>query len=220
MTPQFRRLSAGLSAGLPAIIPSHCRRSLRRNCRAIAGKLPGNCPAVSGQRAGQYPDSFCRRADGQLSASPPHWPVNVPAHSHLMPGTDPNLLRQAAAEFQPRRQPRFQNLLSCQEVILELRAKGASCEAIAELLTRYGVKTSRTMVNEFIWSLGQPKGSGRRKPRFNPITPTATPPPTQPPTASVRLAPSIPAPVESAPVKTRGPHIAKVELLKPGEHYD
>jgi hypothetical protein len=30
----------------------------------------------------------------------------------------------------------------------------------------------------------------------------------------------VPVPNESAPVKIRGPHIAKVELLPPGEQYD
>jgi hypothetical protein len=56
-----------------------------------------------------------------------------------MPGSDANLIREAAAQFQPRRRPRFQNLQPCRDVIVELREKGASCEAIAELLTRYGV---------------------------------------------------------------------------------
>jgi len=30
----------------------------------------------------------------------------------------------------------------------------------------------------------------------------------------------MPIPSESVPVKSRGPHIAKIELLKPGENYD
>ena len=202
------------------MIPPRNRRKCRRNCREIAGKLPGKCPAVSGHRADQCPGSFRRRTGGQPPASPWHWPGNCPEYSQLMPGPDPHLLRQAAAEFQPRRQPRFQNLLPCREVILELRGKGASCEAIAELLTRYGVKTSRTMVNEFVRSSGQPKSGGRRKPRLNRAISVAQQPPAQPPVVPIRAAPSISAPVESAPVKTRGPHIAKVELLKPGEHYD
>jgi hypothetical protein len=130
-----------------------------------------------------------------------------------MPGADPNPIRQAVAEFQPHRRPRFQNLLAWQDVIIELREKGASCEAIAELLTRHGVKTSRTMVNEFVRKLFQPKGSRRRKPRLQPVTPSAAPPPVQPFAASVRRPES--SPPDGASSKSRGPRIAKIELLKP-----
>ena len=124
-------------------------------------------------------------------------------------------MREAAAQFQPRRRPRFQNLQPCRDVIVELREKGASCESIAELLTRYGVKTSRTMVNEFVHLLCQPKGGRRRKLLLNADTPAAAPRPT-----ASKIMPATPEPVASAPAKTRGPHIAKVELLKPGEQYD
>ena len=136
-----------------------------------------------------------------------------------MPGSEANLIRQAAAQFQPRRRPRFQNLQPCRDVIVELREKGASCEAIAELLTRYGVKTSRTMVNEFVHLLCQPKGGRRRKLLLSTNPPAAGPPVTLPP-ASNKTLPAAPEPIATAPVKTRGPHIAKVELLKPGEQYD
>jgi hypothetical protein len=209
-----------MAAGLPAIMPPCIRRNFRRNCREIAGKLPGKCPAVSGHRAGQSPGSFRHGTGGQPPASPPQLPGNCSEHFRLMAGLDPNLLRQAAAEFQPRRQPRFQNLQPCREVILELRGKSASCEAIAELLTKYGVKTSRTMVTEFVRSIGQAKGGGRRKPRLNRLTPPVANPMAQPLVDPVRTVPSISAPAESAPLKTRGPHIAKVELLKPGEQYE
>jgi hypothetical protein len=137
-----------------------------------------------------------------------------------MPGSDPNLIREAAAQFEPRRRPRFQNLQPCRDVIVELREKGASCQAIAELLTRYGVKTSRTMVNEFVHTLSQPKGGHRRKSLLNPAIPAAAPLPITLPTASNKTLPAAPEPITTAPVKTRGPHIAKVELLKPGEQYD
>ncbi|MGD0349119.1 MAG: hypothetical protein ABSB84_02225 [Verrucomicrobiota bacterium] len=135
-----------------------------------------------------------------------------------MPGTDPNPIRQAVAQFQPRRRPRFQNLLPWQDVVVELRGKGASCEAIAELLTRHGVKTSRTMVNEFVWTLYQPNGNRRSKPRLKPATASAVPPSTQP-LATLTPHPE-PLRVQNPPVKSRGPHIAKIELVKPGENYD
>jgi hypothetical protein len=137
-----------------------------------------------------------------------------------MPGADANLIREAAAQFQPRRRPRFQNLQPCRDVIVELREKGASCEAIAELLTRYGVKTSRTMVNEFVHIMCQPKEGRRRKSLLKTATPVAAPPPATLPAATSKTMPAVIEPISSAPVKTRGPHIAKVELLKPGEHYD
>jgi hypothetical protein len=139
-----------------------------------------------------------------------------------MPGADANLIREAAAQFQPRRRPRFQNLQPCRDVIVELREKGASCEAIAELLTRYGVKTSRTMVNEFVHILCQPKGGIRRKSLLKRGTPVVMPPPSSAalPSAVIKSTPATPEPIASAPIKTRGPHIAKVELLKPGEQYD
>lgn len=127
-----------------------------------------------------------------------------------MPSADPNLIRQAVAQFQPRRRPRFQNLEPCREVIVELREKGASCEAIAELLTRYGVKTSRTMVNEFVRTLRGRKGSPRQVPRVNSAVASTAP----------TLQPVSPIAAEGMQAKTRGPHIAKVELLKPGEQYD
>jgi len=138
-----------------------------------------------------------------------------------MPGSDANLIREAAAQFQPRRRPRFQNLQPCRDVIVELREKGASCEAIAELLTRYGVKTSRTMVNEFVQLLCQPKGSRRRKLLLKAKTPVVTPSSSAAlPATVIKTMPAAPEPIPSAPIKTRGPHIAKVELLKPGEQYD
>jgi hypothetical protein len=135
-----------------------------------------------------------------------------------MPATDPQKIRQAVAEFQPHQRPRFQNLSGWKDVILELRRKGASCQSIAELLTRHGVKTSRTMVNEFLSTLSDPKLSRRRRPRLRSVMATTMSAPVQPPVTPVRRQES--SPVESVPIKSRGPHIAKVELLPPGEQYD
>jgi len=128
-----------------------------------------------------------------------------------MTATDPNSIRQAAAEFQPSRRPRFQNLQPWREVIIELRGKGASCEAIAGLLTRHGVKTSRTMVNEFVWTLPQPRANRRRKPQLKPVTAPAVSSSIQPPVAPVPSA----EPPPTVPVKSHGPRIAQVRMLKP-----
>ena len=127
-----------------------------------------------------------------------------------MPGNDPSLMRQAVAQFQPRRRPRFGNLDPCREVINELREKGASCEAIAELLTRYGVKTSRTMVNEFVRAQRGRKGKPRQVAGANSANASKAP----------TLPPQSPVATEGTQAKIRGPHIAKVELLKPGEPHD
>ena len=182
--------------------------------------MPGNCRTVSGHSPGRWSGSCRRNADGHPAVTPAQLPGNLSSPFRRMPGADANLIREAAAQFQPRRRPRFQNLRPCRDVIVELREKGASCEAIAELLTRYGVKTSRTMVNEFVHILCQPKGGRRRKSLLNPVTSAATPPPITLPIVANKTLPAAPEPIASAPAKTRGPHIAKVELLKPGEQYD
>lgn len=137
-----------------------------------------------------------------------------------MPAVDPHLIRQAAAQFEPCRRPRYGNLQPCREVIIELREKGASCEAIAELLNRYGVKTSRTMVNEFVRILKQAKSPRRKKAHL----PSAalSPAPVLHSSATVLL-PIAPAKIETnanGVAKPRGPHIARVELMKQGEQHD
>ena len=182
--------------------------------------MPGKCRTVSGHSPGRWSGSCRRNAGGRPATIPAQLPGNLPPPFRRMPGADANLIREAAAQFQPRRRPRFQNLQPCRDVIVELREKGASCEAIAELLTRYGVKTSRTMVNEFVHILFQPKAGRRSKSLLKPGTPVTAPPPAILPAAPIKTMPATPEPIPSAPVKTRGPHIAKVELLKPGEQYD
>ncbi len=220
LSPDCQRPAAVMPAGLPALFPPRICRGVRRNCRVISGQLPGDCSIVAGHSSGKRPGSFRRIVTGHPLVSPAQLPVSLPSHSRLMLVTDPNLIRQAAAQFQPRRRPRFQNLQACQDVIIELREKGASCEAIAELLTRYGVKTSRTMVNEFVRTLCQSKGGRRRKLQLNPVTPLVAPQPRAPSAVCRQAGTVFPEPSGSAPMKTRGPHIAKVELLKPGEQYD
>ena len=137
-----------------------------------------------------------------------------------MPVTDSNLIRQAAAQFQPRRRPRFENLRPCQDVILELREKGASCEAIAELLNRYGVKTSRTMVNEFVLTFEPGKSTRRKKARLPSTARSTAPLPHPPPAIPIPVASASPESNANGVAKSRGPHIAKVELLKPEEQHD
>lgn len=137
-----------------------------------------------------------------------------------MPAVDPHLIRQAAAQFEPRRRPRYGNLQACREVIIELREKGASCEAIAELLNRYGVKTSRTMVNEFVRMLKQTKNTRRKKAHLSSIAQSAVPVTHPPETVSTPIVSTKTDATINGAAKPRGPHIARVELMKQGEQHD
>ncbi len=166
----------------------------------MPGIRPPNIPDISAA----LPTAIRRHQRRSLRAFARLIPV-------FMTVTDPNSIRQAAAEFQPCRRPRFQNLQPWREVIIELRDKGASCGAIAGLLTRHGVKTSRTMVNEFVWTLPQPKMNRRRKPQLKPITAPASSSPVQPPVVPMPSPESPP----TVPEKSRGPRIAQVRMLKP-----
>ena len=138
-----------------------------------------------------------------------------------MSDPDGKSIREAVEQFQPRRRPRYQNLVPWRDEILALRAKGASCEAVAELLTQHGVQTSRTMVSEYLAAMPEAKSGRRRKTRLS-LEPSPTPPQAQPVQPS---APSSISPVrrleaatpENGLPKSRGPHIAQVELLNPNE---
>lgn len=220
MLPNCRRQSAVAEFGRTAGFPPGIRRNIRRNSRTRFEHLPANCREVSPRSVSECPRSRSSNGGGHPAALSAQLPGRFPSPSRRMPVTDPNLIRQAAAQFQPRRRPRFGNLQPCREVIIELREKGASCEAIAELLNRYGVKTSRTMVNEFVRTLGRLKNGRRRKPYPNSTPPPTTPPPRLPSSISAVTAPTGPEPNANGATRPRGPHIAKVELLKPDEQHD
>jgi hypothetical protein len=120
-------------------------------------------------------------------------------------------------------------LLALKEDIAALRKRGVSYRAISELLTQCGITASDTCVINFCHRIlkerrRQPSAARRAKPdaNFNPTRKTA---PNVTAKASLPATPAtivgaLPVPSESAPVKIRGPHIAKVELLPPGEQYD
>src|SRR2546425_522747 len=97
-----------------------------------------------------------------------------------MPAPDPNSIRRAVEQFQQCRRARFQNLIPWRDDILALRDKGASGEAIADLLTQHGVRTSRTMVNEFLRSLSEAKSQRRRR-HLQPVAQAVTTAPARPP---------------------------------------
>jgi hypothetical protein len=147
--------------------------------------------------------------------------------------TTPNLelLRQAVQEFQPnpRRVP-FNNLKPLHDYIVELRGKKASYFIIAELLQKNGVNTSRARVAEYGRVVLE--GGKRRKRRKRAKTALGVNVPVAPQSAPAVAAKTVPTaappvtsnfpppPSEYSPYKSRGPHIAKVELLDPNEVED
>jgi hypothetical protein len=137
-----------------------------------------------------------------------------------MASFDPATVRQAVAEFTPRRPEKFQDLIPAKEVIAELRQKRASYRAIAELLTQHCLPTSKTAVAVFCHDvLGEIVRPRRRPGRKRPAVPAVS-------TAETTLqqpadVPSSAEPTangsgdDAQPTRSRGPRIAQVRMLKP-----
>jgi len=137
-----------------------------------------------------------------------------------MASFDPATVRQAVAEFTPRRPEKFQDLIPAKEVIAELRQKRASYRAIAELLTQHCLPTSKTAVAVFCHEvLGEIVRPRRRPGRRRTVVPSVASPASasEPPTDT--LPPSGPTSGGSSddtqPPRSRGPRIAQVRMLKP-----
>jgi hypothetical protein len=140
-----------------------------------------------------------------------------------MSSFDAAAVRKAVAEFTPSRPQKFQDLLPAKDVIAELRQKRASYRAIAELLTKHCLPTSKTAIAVFCHEmLGEIVRPRRRPGRKRAIASTplngeevsnATPEP-----ADVRSpdeAPPKTSDSETPTTRTRGPRIAQVRLLTP-----
>jgi hypothetical protein len=140
-------------------------------------------------------------------------------HYPRMSAFDPNDVRKAVAEFTPRHQQKFENLLPAREVIVELRQRRASFRAIAELLTQHCMPTGKTAIADFCHEvLGETIRSHRRAPRKR--LPAVKP---EGETKLVPLAPTTAAPVEppnpeAAADRPRGPRIAQIRKLTPQNH--
>ena len=137
----------------------------------------------------------------------------------LMASFDPATVRQAVAEFTPRRPEKFQDLLPAKEVIAELRQKRASYRAIAELLTQHCLPISKTAVAVFCHEvLGEIVRPRRRPGRRRPSVPSVASP-----ASASELATDTPPPAEPTSggngeetlTRSRGPRIAQVRMLKP-----
>ena len=91
-----------------------------------------------------------------------------------MTSFDPASVRQAVAEFTPRRPEKFEDLMPARDVIAELRQKRASYRAIAELLTQHCLPTSKTAIAVFCHEvLGEIVRPRRRPGRKRPVVPTS-----------------------------------------------
>jgi hypothetical protein len=137
--------------------------------------------------------------------------------------------RHAASQYARTTKCHASGLLALKEDIAALRKRSVSYRAISELLTQCEIKASDTCVINFCHSTlkerrRKPSAARRAMPdaNFNPTrktAPNATAKAPLPATPVVTGG-ALPVPNESAPVKIRGPHIAKVELLPPKEQYD
>ena len=137
--------------------------------------------------------------------------------------------RHAASQYARTQKSRASGLLALKEDIAALRKRGVSYHAISELLTQCGIKVSATCVINFCHRTlkerrRKPAAARRATPDAN-LNPTRKTAPNATAKAALPATPAatggaLPVPNESAPVKIRGPHIAKVELLPPGEQYD
>lgn len=135
-----------------------------------------------------------------------------------------NRFRHAASLLTQDANSRASRLLILKEEIANLRNHGVSYRSISELLTQNGIPTSNVSVmkfcHRFLNEKRPRKSSANRRPvnRANraksskaaSVAPAKiTPPAITPKPASV--------PAEISPFTTRGPRIAKVEQLPPGE---
>lgn len=136
-----------------------------------------------------------------------------------MTSFDPASVRQAVAEFTPRRPEKFQDLIPAKEVIAELRQKRASYRAIAELLTQHCLPTSKTAVAVFCHEvLGEIVRPRRRPGRKRAVVPAVSSPDAvqqQPPDTLPAADPAANGSSEdSQQPRPRGPRIAQVRMLK------
>jgi hypothetical protein len=130
-----------------------------------------------------------------------------------MSSFDPIAIRQAVAEFTPRRLEKFHNLAPAKDVIAELRQKRASYRAIADLLTKHCLPTSKTAVAAYCHRVLSEtvRPYHRSGPRPAPAVagdgkPARPPLPARPESTDEN---------DNAAARTRGPRIAKVRLISP-----
>src|SRR2546422_7658556 len=138
-----------------------------------------------------------------------------------MSSFDPTAVRKAVAEFTPSRPQKFQDLFPAKDVIAELRQKRASYRAIAELLTKHCLPTSKTAValfcHDVLGEIVRPRRRpGRKRPpasvQGNGETKAADSTSGNGNGASAELSKN-PSGDETPSERTRGPRIAQVRKL-------
>jgi len=140
-----------------------------------------------------------------------------------------NRFRHAASQYARTAKSRASRLLALKEDIAALRKRGVSYRAISELLTQSGITASDTCVMNFCHRILMERrhkpfvARGAKSDANHPAARKAVSNATDKaalPAIPTTVVGAVPVPTENAPVKIRGPHIAKVELLPPGEQYD
>ena len=130
-----------------------------------------------------------------------------------MSAFDPELASKMVADYAPARPAKFQDLLPARNVISELRQKGASYRAIADLLSRHNLTTSKTAVTVFCHEvLDDPIRSRKRVSRKKESAPVVQP---NEPAFPITTPPASSKVEEILPARSRGPRIAQVRMLKP-----
>jgi hypothetical protein len=135
--------------------------------------------------------------------------------------------RHAASLLTQDANSRASRLLILKEEIATLRKHGISYRSISDLLTQNGIPTSDVSVmkfcHRFLNEARPRKSSANRRPAYranrasSPKTAPIVPAKTTPPVAPALNPKPAPAPVETSAFTSRGPRIAKVEQLPPGE---
>src|SRR5437762_14142686 len=139
-----------------------------------------------------------------------------------MSSFDPTAVRKAVAEFTPSRPQKFQDLYPAKDLIAELRQKRASYRAIAELLTKHCLPTSKTAIaafcHEVLGEIVRPRRRPGRK-RTSAVATSngepapASPQPNEPDSLPELIANTVGGRTPQKP--SRGPRIAQVRILKP-----
>ena len=139
---------------------------------------------------------------------------------HPMSSFDPTTVRKAVEEFTPSRPQKFQDLFPAKDVIAELRQKRASYRAIADLLTKHCLPTSKTAIATFCHQVLREIVRPRRRPgrkrtcvSSNGEPASATPQPNEPDSLPEPIANPVGGGTPQKP--SRGPRIAQVRILKP-----
>jgi hypothetical protein len=135
--------------------------------------------------------------------------------------------RRAAALLTQNANLHASRLLTLKEDIATLRKHGVSYRSISDLLTQNGIPTSDVSVmkfcHRFLNEKRSRKSSANRRPtnRANRAglskTASVAPAKATPPPAPAATNKPAPMPVETSAFASRGPRIAKVEQLPPGE---